>query len=173
MSFSPNVRVEYFPVAFVVPILLLGLQGCLEDDADRNEEEDLYSDGTVSFFNDGERILTLECQFMETEEERSMGLSGREGLPGGKGMLFVFGAPQRIFFWMKDMHFPIDIVFVNVDLNVTVVRSAGVEEGTPDENLTRYTGDGGTMYVVEMAYGLASNSGVGPGTRVVIEEWGP
>ena len=148
MSFSPNVRVEYFPVAFVVPILLLGLQGCLEDDADGgNEEEDLYSDGTVSFFNDGERILTLECQFMETEEERSMGLSGREGLPEGKGMLFVFTYPQRVFFWMKDMHFPIDIVFVNGDLNVTVVRSAGVEEGTPDENLTRYTGDGDAPWI--------------------------
>jgi len=157
-------------VAFVVPILLLGLQGCLEDDADGgNEEEDLYSDGTVSFFNDGERILTLQCQFMETEEERSQGLSGRKGLPGGKGMLFVFPYPERVFFWMKDMHFPIDIVFINVGLNVTVVRSAGVEEEIPDENLTRYTGDGGTMYVVEMAYGLASNSGVGPGTRAVIE----
>lgn len=49
----------------------------------------------------------------ETEEKRTRGLSGREKLLDIEGMLFVFETPARHTFWMKDMKFDLDIIWIN------------------------------------------------------------
>lgn len=41
------------------------------------------------------------------------GLSGRKVLAGDKGMLFVFDRAEIYRFWMPDMHFPIDIIWID------------------------------------------------------------
>jgi uncharacterized membrane protein (UPF0127 family) len=46
------------------------------------------------------------------EEQKSLGLSHRKALAEGRGMLFPYPAPLRPLFWMKDMHFAIDIVWI-------------------------------------------------------------
>lgn len=43
---------------------------------------------------------------------QAKGLSGRESLPEDTGMLFVFSRPKVQHFWMKDMYFPIDVVWI-------------------------------------------------------------
>lgn len=47
-----------------------------------------------------------------SEEEKRKGLSGKSGLGENEGMLFVFEKPGKYGFWMKDMLFPIDIVWI-------------------------------------------------------------
>ena len=49
-----------------------------------------------------------------TNEEKRRGLSGRNGLEENEGMLFVFEEPGFYSFWMKDMLFPIDIIWISV-----------------------------------------------------------
>ena len=46
-------------------------------------------------------------------EERSQGLSGRPNLAAGTGMLFVFEQAGSYAFWMKDMRFPLDMVWID------------------------------------------------------------
>ncbi|KKR48678.1 MAG: hypothetical protein UT86_C0003G0007 [Candidatus Magasanikbacteria bacterium GW2011_GWC2_40_17] len=41
------------------------------------------------------------------------GLSGRKSLAENQGMLFVFPLASRRAFWMKDMNFSIDIIWIN------------------------------------------------------------
>ncbi len=41
------------------------------------------------------------------------GLSGRSLLGADQGMLFIFDRPDRYRFWMPDMHFPIDIIWID------------------------------------------------------------
>jgi len=48
----------------------------------------------------------------DTDEERQLGLSGREGLKEDEGMLFVFEKAGRHGFWMKEMRFDLDFVFI-------------------------------------------------------------
>src|ERR1043166_4776967 len=48
-----------------------------------------------------------------TETQREQGLSGRSALPSGRGMLFVFDADAEWGFWMKDMSFAIDMVWLS------------------------------------------------------------
>lgn len=43
---------------------------------------------------------------------RQKGLSGRDKLEPGRGMLFVYSFPGNYVFWMKDMKFDIDVVYI-------------------------------------------------------------
>lgn len=63
----------------------------------------------------------------ETEEQQSKGLQDIEELPKGEGMLFLFDEPDEISFWMKDTKIPLDIIFINEELEVISVK-----EGIPE-----------------------------------------
>ncbi|MBI4135890.1 DUF192 domain-containing protein [Candidatus Uhrbacteria bacterium] len=47
-----------------------------------------------------------------TPEARAQGLSGRAELGENEGMLFPMGESQVYAFWMKDMRFPLDIIWI-------------------------------------------------------------
>ncbi len=53
-----------------------------------------------------------------TDATRERGLSGRPSLPADAGMWFALPAPGMHGFWMKDMGFPIDLVWIGPDQRV-------------------------------------------------------
>ena len=56
---------------------------------------------------------TVRVELAQTDEEKEQGLSGRQSLAPETGMLFVFSTPERYKFWMKEMLFPIDILWID------------------------------------------------------------
>lgn len=66
---------------------------------------------------------TFTLLLARTEPEREKGLSGRDSLPAQEGMLFLFDKPDYYGFWMKDMKFPLDIIFIHDKQVVTVYQS--------------------------------------------------
>lgn len=56
------------------------------------------------------REFFVEISFTETEKRK--GLSGRESIPEGFGMLFIYDNPDYMVFQTKTMLFPIDIIFI-------------------------------------------------------------
>lgn len=54
----------------------------------------------------------------DTEAERRQGLSGVEALGDLEGKLFIFDQSDYYGIWMKDMLFPIDIIWLNDQLEV-------------------------------------------------------
>lgn len=67
--------------------------------------------------SDGSRLqvgsTTVRVEVRDDEQGRNLGLSGRETLGEDEGMLFVFDQPAAHEFWMKDMNFPLDFVWIN------------------------------------------------------------
>ena len=57
--------------------------------------------------------LVFELEIAKSDQERSLGLGKRTSLCESCGMLFVF--PERGIhpFWMKDMQFPLDILWLD------------------------------------------------------------
>ena len=55
-----------------------------------------------------------------TPEKRTQGLSGRNSMPIDHGMLFVFDSLQKPGFWMYEMKFPLDFVWINGDSVVQI-----------------------------------------------------
>ncbi len=61
---------------------------------------------------------------VDTPETRERGLSGRENLSEYSAMFFVFDRPDRYAFWMKDMNFPIDIIWLDEKFKIIHIESA-------------------------------------------------
>ena len=81
-----------------------------------------------------DKVVTIASQKFNTEVaatsvQKVAGLGGRPCIESNQAMLFDFGKPSQYAIWMKDMRFPIDIVWINVDHKVVGVES-GVEPST-------------------------------------------
>jgi uncharacterized membrane protein (UPF0127 family) len=96
----------------------------------------VYS-GVSSLFDNERRMLTpggfITIEVVDTPELRRQGLSGRESLAEDRGMLFVFEEPSTDnCFWMKDMNFSIDMVWLNENREVVTVASNISPETYPE-----------------------------------------
>jgi uncharacterized membrane protein (UPF0127 family) len=80
-------------------------------------------------------------------------------------MLFVFDGESDRAFVMRDMAFPLDMVFVAADGTITTIHHAPVES---DGDLTQYTGR--AKYVLEVPMGYTNETGVEVGDRIRIED---
>jgi hypothetical protein len=76
--------------------------------------------GSVTYPNG----TTIEVEIADTPETRERGLSFRRSLQEGRGMLFVLPEVSRPIFWMKNMKFPIDILWLRDGVIVDVIKEA-------------------------------------------------
>jgi uncharacterized membrane protein (UPF0127 family) len=88
--------------------------------------------------------LNIECALSSAERER--GLSGRQNLPENSGMLFVFENPGQYAFWMKDMNFPLDIIWLSAEKKVIYVK----ENAAPDSYPASFGPKEKAKYVLEV-----------------------
>ena len=61
---------------------------------------------------------TFTVDLADTPEKRTRGLSGRPALYANSGMLFVFESESRLVFWMQEMQFSLDFVWIGSDCSV-------------------------------------------------------
>lgn len=97
--------------------------------------------------------LTAEgiCYTLEradTNQSRIKGLSDRSELKPQTGMLFVFDAPSKECIWMKDMHFNLDIVWLDEAKKVTKIE----QDVSPATYPNSFCSDN-TKYVIELNSG--------------------
>lgn len=64
----------------------------------------------------GEQKLAVEIA--DNPLARARGLSDRASLEPNEGMLFVFESASQPGFWMKEMNFPIDIIWIAPDQTI-------------------------------------------------------
>ena len=74
----------------------------------------------------------IKVDVVSTPEARSLGLSGRASLNKDQGMLFVFDTPGNYSFWMKDMNFPIDIIWFDEMGKVVYIQKDAQPESYPE-----------------------------------------
>lgn len=129
-----------------------------------------YEEVTIDVTDEnGSTLATVGVRVADTDRERYVGLSETRSLNDSEGMLFVFPESGSHEFVMRDMAFPLDIVFVAPNGTITTIRHAPVPpSGTDDSDLTRYSGTG--KYVLEVPRGFTNRSGVGVGDQVVVPE---
>jgi len=105
---------------FLLLFLLLSLIGCQK----QIKKTEVTIGGT-----------TVEVEIADTQTARIQGLSGRESLAENSGMLFLWPEADYYSIWMKEMKFPIDIIWINGNQVVDFIESAVAVEGdvaTPD-----------------------------------------
>lgn len=104
-------------------------------------------------------------------EDRQMGLSDRESLPAYTGMLFIFEGDQHLSFWMKDMQFPLDMVWIDSTCHVADVTLGAPppEPGQEPVDLPRYRPESPARFVLEINAGEFEESGLAVGAAVRFE----
>ncbi len=101
---------------------------------------------------------------VKKDSDKQKGLSGRKSLSEKDGMLFVFDRPGKYGFWMKDMLFPIDIIYIDNDKVVYVVKDAPI--GGQTKPLTIYRPSEPANYVLELNAGQSDKLKIQKGTTV-------
>jgi uncharacterized membrane protein (UPF0127 family) len=71
-----------------------------------------------------EHVIPVELAV--TNEEKQRGLGYRDSLNADSGMLFVYDHPEQYGFWMKEMRFPIDIIWIADNLVVDISHNVPV-----------------------------------------------
>lgn len=106
---------------------------------------------------------TIHAAMAVTDAEREQGLSGQKALPKDSGVLFVFQSAGVYGFWMKDMNFPIDMVWIGADKTVS-----GVAPGvSPSSYPQIFYPPTPITYVLELASGEAAKMHIAPGSKLV------
>lgn len=59
------------------------------------------------------RNQTFTLEYAVTDREKQQGLSGRDPLPDNHGMIFVYRDKQQYPFWMIDMKFALDFIWID------------------------------------------------------------
>lgn len=111
---------------------------------------------------------TFPVELALTAEEIGRGLSGRDFLTPGSGMLFVFVPRVARYFWMFEMRFPLDIVWISAEcavVDVTASIPAPAPE-TPVSELPLYSPSSSAGYVLEINAGEAGIQGIEIGDAV-------
>lgn len=118
---------------------------------------------------DGSRVIADEVaipvELVTTPSEREKGLSGRDSLATGEGMLFVFEQPSIHCFWMKDMKFNIDIVWMDQDGDVVHV----VESAEPASYPRSFCPDKPASYVLEVNAGESKAANISTNSKLDIQ----
>ena len=115
--------------------------------------------------------VQINVEIALTPEARTQGLSGRASLGEKEGMLFVFDAPGKYGFWMKDMNFPIDIVWFTPserneaglarDLRVVYIKKDAKPESYPEI----FMPEENARYVLEVLAGFSDENNLQIGDR--------
>jgi uncharacterized protein len=110
--------------------------------------------------------ITHRVEIANSEEERKLGLSGRKDMGDVDGLLFVFPDTAFHSMWMKDMLFPIDIIWI--DENLMIIN---IEKNVSPESYPRnFRPDRPARYAIETKVHYSDTFGILPGQVIVLPQ---
>ena len=109
----------------------------------------------------------IPVEVADTLKKRSLGLGTRPHLKKGWGMLFVFEERKPHRFWMKDMQFPLDIIWLDNHRIVHIIHNAKPANYKDDPEVM--TSQVPANFVLEIAAGRASKLRLKVGQRMEFE----
>lgn len=107
----------------------------------------------------------INAELATTEAQWVQGLSGRTSLATSTGMFFVFNHPAYWGIWMKDMNFPIDVLWITDNLKISDI----VENMSPASYPQAYSPHVPALYVLEIPAGTVKTYGLKVGQYVVVK----
>lgn len=98
---------------------------------------------------------SIAYEVVKTPEEIKRGLGGRMSLANDHGMLFIIDPPQVMTFWMKDMKFPLDFIWIKSGSVVDITEHVAAPLlSTSDNQLIKYESKTEVDHVLEVNAGF-------------------
>lgn len=156
----------------LVCVFFVGLIKYTGQNYERGVDNYFHEDGTSERVIVPSNILTIHTSngvghvykplIADTPELREKGLSGRASIDVGEAMLFIFEKSARNYFWMKDMLFSIDIVWLDTDKKVIHIE----KNVSPGSFPKSFGPNEDSKYVLEFKEGVTESIGLEVGDRV-------
>ena len=106
----------------------------------------------------------ISVEVVKDLESQVKGLSGRKSLPQNAGMLFVYNEKDFRTFWMRDMEFAIDIIWIDGEKIVEITENLPVPT---DENIPSYTSKAKVDKALEVNAGFVKGNSIEVGNDVM------
>ena len=141
---------------FLIIFLLIFIASCLKN-PDKNLQEILI--------DNGERLITVRAEIADDNEDRMKGLMFRNKLNENEGMLFIFENEDYQTFWMKNTLIPLDIIFIDGNLQIVDIKYALPCE---EEPCVTYKSSKPARYVLEVNGGFTKRNGIIVGDKLIL-----
>lgn len=106
----------------------------------------------------------MKVEVADTPAKWQKGLMFRDSLAANSGMWFAFPKPAPLRFWMKNVKFPIDIVFISTDYVIGKIWSS--VPPCKAEPCPLYDAGFNAMFVIELQAGFCNKNGITEGQKV-------
>lgn len=110
--------------------------------------------------NSSECIVRLDFALDQASQEK--GLGNRNSLPNNEGMMFVFESEGDRCFWMKDMKFNLDILWLNKEKKIVHIEP----KVSPSSYPTSFCPSSPAQYVLEINADRAQKLGLSEGQQL-------
>lgn len=108
-------------------------------------------------------LVSLEV--VSSEKDKENGLMNRQSLNENQGMLFLFDKPQQVYFWMKNVNFPLDFLFIKKNKIVTISSQVPV---CKNNTCPIYPSIQPVDSVIELSAGFCSKYNIKVGQKILI-----
>lgn len=146
---------------FLLPLLCLAilLSGCSAATKNTGPQD-------IALIGPNQQIVAVSVEVADSPEEWTQGLSNRKKpLADGTGMLFVFPESSIRTFWMKDTHFPLDILFFD-----SLGKVAHIDRMVPctEDPCPQHSSTVPSSVVLEVPAGYVERSGISTGWQLAL-----
>jgi uncharacterized membrane protein (UPF0127 family) len=107
-----------------------------------------------------DKTYKLFVEIADDSDERTIGLMEHTEFSDDKAMLFVYEKEGYPTIWMKNMDFPIDIIFIGGDLKIRQIEQNVPPCPADGLDCTRYTSSFPAQYVLEVNAGYTKRRGI-------------
>lgn len=152
-------------LAYVIPVFVSPEKSDLQTNEIRVAEIEFTKEAELSILKDGNVLKTIDIEYADTPEERSLGLMYRKGMAENQGMLFIFPEEEERSFYMRNTEFSLDIIYLDKDKKVVSIA----KKAKPFDE-TSLLSEAPAMYVLEINGGLSDKWGIEKGDSIRINE---
>ena len=142
-------------IVYSLPVVIMG------------GEQKVYALNADNVSSSSVRIknLIIYVDLAKTPEQQAKGLSIKNTLNENEGMLFIFDTPKEYSFWMKDMKFPIDIIWISSDNKIVHIEK-NLQPCAFFLFCTSYSPHANSKYVLEVPSNYTAKNNIVIGDRV-------
>lgn len=107
---------------------------------------------------------TVNVKIADNPYTRERGLSGTQNLNENEGMLFIFDTPNKYEFWMKEMNYPLDILWIDENKNIIYIKNNATPESYPEI----FRPNNSALWILEVNSDFIEKNNVSLGEKVEI-----
>ncbi|MDA2922283.1 DUF192 domain-containing protein [Patescibacteria group bacterium AH-259-L07] len=162
LSLNPTSVMGFLPkeFVFIIIIAILVVWGWLL--YSQNVQKNVQSPALNKFSRVKINNVLINVELAQTLKEKTRGLSGRDTLYENQGMLFIYDTQDLYSFWMKDMKFPLDIIWIDKKYQIIDLHTNVLPESYPQT----FQPKNPVQYVLEVNTGFCEKHNITVGDTV-------